>query len=206
MIGAERIMIGFPSAGGERVDGVVNYFIGNGIIRLFQTTTFGEYNGKKSQRAKRLIKDFNNAGIPSVYCSNMDAWQKYHVSIVTCIANILYKYNGNNYELSKSSEDITLMIQGIKEGFSVLRSLGYSVTPMKLNYFKLPSVLLLHIFKPLMSRELAKLTMSKHAMVAVEEMKCLQDEFDLLIAKSGIKTQAIDILKSYLYSQYNKSK
>jgi hypothetical protein len=48
--------------------------------------------------------------------------------------------------------------------------------------------------------------MSKHAMVAVEEMKCLQDEFDLLIAKSGIKTQAIDILKSYLYSQYNKSK
>ncbi len=188
------------------MEGVVNYFVGNGIIRLFQTTTFGEYDGKKSQRVKRLIKAFNNAGIPSVYSSNMDAWQKYHVSIVTCIANILYKYNGNNYELSQSSEDINLMIQGIKEGFYVLKSLGYSVTPMKLNYFKLPSALLVHIFKPLMSRELAKLTMSKHAMVAVEEMKCLQDEFDLLIAESGIETKAIDILKSYLYSYYNKRK
>lgn len=202
VIGAERVMIGFPSAGGERVEGIVKYFIGNGAIRLFQTTTFGEYNQKKSKRVKKLIKAFNNAGISSVYCSNMDAWQKYHVSIVTCIANSLYKYDGNNYELCQNSKDILLMIQGIKEGFSVLKSLGYSVTPLKLNYFKLPSILLLLIFKPLMNKEIAEITMSKHAMVAIKEMKCLQDEFDILITKSGIKTQAIDKLRSYLRRAY----
>lgn len=197
-IGAERLMIGFPSAGGERVNGVVNYFIGKGIIRLFQTTTFGEYNGKKSKRVMKLIQSFNKAKIPTVYCNNMNAWQKYHVSIVTCIANILYKYDGNNYMLSKSLKDIKLMLQGIKEGFSVLKSLGYSVTPIKLNYFKLPNMLLLIIFKPLMGNEIAEITMSKHAMVAIEEMKCLQQEFDSLIAQSGMKTEAIDELRNHL--------
>ncbi len=203
VIGDERLLIGFPSAGGERVDGIVKYFVGRGIIRLFQTTTFGEYNGKQSKRVKKLIKVFNNAGIPSVFCNDMDAWQKYHVSIVTSIANMLYKYNGNNYELSKSSEDIKFMLQGIKEGFSVLNSLGYSITPFKLNYFNLPNGFLSLMLKPLMARKIAEITMSRHTMVAVEEMKCLQDEFDSLISKSGIRTQAIDELKGYLYHQVN---
>ena len=49
-IGAERLLIGFPSAGGERINGMVRYFVGRGLMRAFQTTTFGEVNGKKSQR------------------------------------------------------------------------------------------------------------------------------------------------------------
>lgn len=204
IIGDERLMIGFPSAGGERREGLVNYFIGRGITRLFQTTTFGEYNRERTSRIIKLIRAFNKARIPSVFCKDMDAWQKYHVSIVTCIANILYKYNGNNYELSKSSKDVRLMIKGIKEGFSVLAALGYPVTPFKLNYFKLPESILLMIFKNLMGSKIAEITMSKHAMVAIEEMYCLQHEFDTLIIKSNIKTQGIDELKGYLRSQVNK--
>jgi len=201
-IGAERLMIGFPSAGGERVEGTVKYFVGRGIIRLFQTTTFGEYKGTHSKRVGNLIQVFNEAGIPSVYCEKMDLWQKYHVGIVTCIGNILYKYNGNNYELAKNSKDIKLMLQGIKEGFLVLNALNYQVTPFKLNYFKLPNALLILIFKPLMGSRLAEITMSKHAMAAIEEMKCLQDEFDSLIVQSGIITPAIDELKGYLYHDF----
>jgi len=48
--------------------------------------------------------------------------------------------------------------------------------------------------------------LSKHVIVAIEEMKCVQDEFDLLIAKSGIKTHDIYKLKNYLYFKFNKSK
>jgi 2-dehydropantoate 2-reductase len=45
-VGSDRLMLGFPSAGGERHDGKVSYFIGKGAMRAFQTTTFGEYSGK----------------------------------------------------------------------------------------------------------------------------------------------------------------
>lgn len=204
-IGADRLMIGFPSAGGERTDkGIVRYFVGKGIIRLFQTTTFGEYDGVKSKRVQKLIDAFNQAGIASVFCRNMDAWQKHHVAIVTCIANALYAYDGNNYEMAKSSEDVRRMLHGIKEGFSILKALKYPVTPLKLNYFLLPNTLLLLIFKPLMGTKLAEITMSKHAMAAINEMKFLQEEFDLLSSESGIHTSAIDELKVNLDNQVEK--
>jgi 2-dehydropantoate 2-reductase len=48
-VGYERIIIGFPSAGGERKDGIVNYFIGTGINKIFQSTTFGELDGIRTK-------------------------------------------------------------------------------------------------------------------------------------------------------------
>jgi len=81
------------------------------------------------------MKIFNQSGIPTVFCKNMDAWQKTHVAMVTCIANALYKYNADNFALAGSFEDIKLMVQGIKEGFSILNTLGIKVTPAKLKLF-----------------------------------------------------------------------
>lgn len=36
------------------------------------------------------------AGIPSVFCSDMDAWQKTHVAVITNIANALYGIKCDN--------------------------------------------------------------------------------------------------------------
>jgi len=45
--------------------------------------------------------------------------------------------------------------------------------------------------------------MAKHCVAAKAEMRCLQSEFDALIAKSGISTPAIDALHRYLYLEEN---
>ncbi|OQA48654.1 MAG: 2-dehydropantoate 2-reductase [Firmicutes bacterium ADurb.Bin300] len=191
-VGSERLMLGFPSAGGERINGKVSYFIGKGMMRAFQTTTFGEYSGRKTERVKLLIRAFNRAGIPSVFCSNMDAWQKTHVAVVTSIAGALYRFGCDNYRLAKSYADVKLMVRGIKEGFAVLNKLGYKTMPFKLWYFKLPAWLTGSIFKVVMGTKLAEITMAKHCIVARPEMLSLQAEFDGLIAKSGIQTPAIN--------------
>lgn len=112
VVGRDRLMVAFPSAGGERLDGEVHYFIGKGLMRTFQTTTFGEYSGKKTERLRTIIRVFNQAGIPTAFSKNMDAWQKTHVAMVTSIANALYKYNADNFALAKSYPDIKLMVQG----------------------------------------------------------------------------------------------
>jgi 2-dehydropantoate 2-reductase len=197
-VGSERLMLGFPSAGGERVNGRVNYFIGKGIMRFFQTTTFSEYSVKKTERLRKIIDVFNCAGIPSVESSNMNMWQKTHVAIVTSIGNALYKYDSNNYALAKSYADIKLMVLGIKEGFAVLDKLGIKITPTKLNYFKLPVFLIAPIFRVVMGTKLAETAMAKHTAVAKSEMLCLQNEFDILIQKSGIETPSINSLRKYL--------
>lgn len=138
-LGKERIMIGFPSAGGERKDGEVNYFIGKGLSKLFQATTFGEIDGSSTQRLENLVKAFKSAGFSSVINHNMDAWQKTHVALITPIANSIYKYNGSNYSLSKSSKDLKKMLIAVREGFNALRQIGISITPVKLNFFYLPT-------------------------------------------------------------------
>ena len=93
------------------------------------------------------------------------------------------------------------MVKGIKEGFSVLKTLKIKVTPPKLNYFKLPTFLLARIFKIVMGTQLAEVTMAKHTSVAREEMIYLQNEFDELIKKSMINTPNIDKLRINLYKQ-----
>lgn len=197
-VGEDRLMIGFSSAGGERKGGKVYYFIGKGIQRAFQTTTFGEYSCKKTRRVETLIKLFNQAKIPSVFCNDMASWQKTHVALVTNIANALYGFDCNNFKLGRSYKDVRLMIRGIQEGRQVLRKNGVNPTPKKLLWLDLPTSVLAVFFSIFMRTTLAETTMAKHCVVAKSEMILLQQEFDELIVKSGIDTPTIDNLKKNL--------
>lgn len=197
-VGKDRLMIGFPSAGGERKDGKVFYFIGKGIQRVFQTTTFGEYSGERTSRVEILIRLFNQAKIPSVFCKDMDAWQKSHVALVTNIANALYGFDCDNFKLGRSYKDVKMMIHGIQESRKVLRKNGINPTPQKLLWLDLPASVLSLIFSVFMRTTLAETTMAKHCAVAKSEMVLLQQAFDVLIEKSGIDTPAINELRKNL--------
>ncbi len=204
-IGRKRLMLGFPSAGGKRVGGEVQYFIGKGIIRMFQTTTFGEYDGQRSMRVRLLIDVFCRAGIPSVFCADMDAWQKTHVAMVTSIANALYEYDCDNYRLARSAGSVRLMVYGIREGFTALEKLGIQTQPAKLWYFRLPVLMTAAVFRAVMGTRLAETAMAKHCLAAMPEMLCLQEEFDALIKRSGVQTPSINRLGGYLLSAAEKS-
>lgn len=197
-IGKDRVMIGFPSAGGERKKGKVYYFVGKGIQRVFQTTTFGEYSGEKSERVKILIDLFNKAKIPSVFCEDMDAWQKTHVALVTNIANALYGFDCDNVRLGHTYKNVKQMVKGIHEGRQVLRKIGVKPTPAKLIWLDLPDFVLTVFFSIFMRTTLAETTMAKHCVAAKSEMIVLQKEFDELIVLSGLDTPAIDNLKNNL--------
>ena len=197
LLGKERMIIGFPSAGGERKAGEVNYFIGRGLSKLFQATTFGEIDGSKTQRLVNLVKAFKSAGFSPVIHHNMDAWQKTHVALITPIANVLYKYNGNNRSLSKSANDIKKMLMAVREGFNALRHMGISITPIKLNFIYLPTPILVPLFQIFMGSKIAEIAIAKHANVAKDEMLLLQKEFKKLIAQSEVQTPMFDELAKY---------
>lgn len=197
-VGKDKVMVGFPSAGGERKEGKVFYFIGKGIQRTFQTTTFGEYCKEKTERVETLIKVFNHAKIPSVFNKDMDAWQKTHVALVTNIANALYGFDCDNFKLGRSTKNVKQMVMGIKEGRQVLRRNFINPTPKKLFWLDLPTFILTAVFSLFLKTTLAETTMAKHCAVAKSEMIFLQQEFDELINKSGIETPVTDQLKKNL--------
>ncbi|MFT8313018.1 MAG: 2-dehydropantoate 2-reductase N-terminal domain-containing protein [Clostridium sp.] len=176
-VGYDRVMIGFPSAGGERKDGIVSYFIGKGPAKLFQATTFGEVNGKKTERLKKLLQVFKSAGFSPSQNNNMMDWQKTHVAVIVPIGKALYKFNSNNYELAKSPETLKKMILSIRECFTLLKKKEVKITPAKLNFFYLPCFILVPIFSIGMNTKIAEFAMSKHTIVAKDEMEVLEKLF-----------------------------
>ena len=184
IIGYERIMIGFPSAGGERINGVVNYFIGKGIVKLFQSTTFGELNGKKTERLKKLYSVFKKSGFSPSINNKMDWWQKTHLSIVLPIAKALYRYQSNNYELAKSYETLRNMVLATRELFSVLKSNNIKITPRKLLFYYLPVNIIGKIWQIVMKTKIAEYAMAKHTIVGKEEMEILEKQFITLNIKN----------------------
>lgn len=194
-VGSDRLMIGFPSAGGERKDGVVNYFVGTGMVKLFQSTTFGELNGRKTERLKSLVDMFKKAGFSPAICPDMDRWQKTHVAVILPISKALYRFGSDNYRLSASGATLKQMILATRECFHVLRRLGIKITPFKLNFYYLPTALLVPVYRLVMNSKVAEYAMAKHTVVARQEIEALEGQFRQLILESGEKTPALDTLE-----------
>lgn len=186
-VGKERVMIGFPSAGGERKNGVVTYFIGTGMARIMQTTTFGELDGSNSERLKLLINIFERAGFQPVKSSDMDSWQKTHIALVIPIALALHKFQSDNYLLSKSQKTIKQMILATREGFKALKENNIVITPIKLNFYYLPIWLLVMVYQILFKTRIAEYSMAKHTKAAMEEIRILEEQFFRLYKENDFK-------------------
>ena len=177
IVGYERILIGFPSAGGERKNGIVSYFIGKGIIKLFQSTTFGELNGKKTERLKKLHSIFKKSGFSPSINNKMDWWQKTHLAVVLPGAKALYRFQSNNYELAKSYKTLKNLVYATRELFTILKSNNIKITPGKLIFYYLPAFILGKIWQIVMGTKMAEYAMAKHTIVAKDEIDILEKQF-----------------------------
>jgi 2-dehydropantoate 2-reductase len=185
-VGYNRILIGFPSAGGERLNGTVNYFIGKGIIKLFQSTTFGELNGQKTERLKKLYSIFKKSGFSPSINNKMDWWQKTHVSVILPGAKALYRHQSNNYELAKSFKTLKNMVFATRELFLVLKSNNIKITPRKLNFYYLPANIIGKIWQMIMKTKIAEYAMAKHTIAGKEEIEILEKQF-MTLNKTNIE-------------------
>lgn len=195
-LGRERILLGFPGAGGTREGHVVHYHI---LSRQQQATTFGELDGRFSPRLDRIFSMFERAGFPVETSAAMDAWLKTHVAWIIPVAAALYMTGGDNYRMARTRDAVVLMVRAVREGFRVLRALGIPVTPWRLKVFKwLPEPLLVAFMQRLFDTKTAELTIARHANAARDESKELVDELKTLVNTTSVLTPAMDRLFHYL--------
>ena len=198
-LGHERVMLGFPGAGGQRVDGVVRYRLASSV----QPTTIGELDGRQSERMEHIARAFRDAGLPVAISDHMDAWLKTHVALVSPIANALYMAGGSNYRLANTPDGLVLLVRAVKEGLRVLHSLKVPITPVKYRVLSwLPEPLLVAVLHRRLAMPQAELVLARHANAARDEMLTLADEFRILAKQSGAATPAIDSLYCYLNPHY----
>jgi 2-dehydropantoate 2-reductase len=195
-LGAERVLLGFPGAGGTRIDHVIQYHIVEGNT---QPITMGEIDGSITPRLKNVAAVFESAGLPTSLSTNMDAWLKTHVALVSPIANALYLAGGDNYRLSRTPDGIVLMVRAVKEGLAVLNQLDIPITPAKYRVLSyIPEPILIAVMRKSLNTQRSELLMARHANHARDEMGKLADEFHQLALQSGVSTPAMDYLRLYI--------
>jgi 2-dehydropantoate 2-reductase len=195
-LGHERVLLGFPGAGGGREGHVIKYHVVSGGT---QKTTLGEVDGSVTPRLQQIAATFHAAGFPVEISRNIDAWLKTHVALVSPIANAIYMADGDSYKLAKMREGLVFNVRAIKEGFGVLHKLGVPVTPAKMRVLELlPEWILVAFLSRIYQTSWAEVVMARHANVARDEMKQLADEFRQLCKQAAVPTPAIDRLNAYI--------
>jgi ketopantoate reductase len=200
-LGKDRVMMGFPGAAG--------YHDGHTIVHLNGTPgspvgiVMGEMDGGISTRLEKIAQELEKGLYIEVTIEPyMDAWSKYHVALLfPSLAPALYLCGNDNLRMSRTRDALVLVWRGIKEGFGVLKRLGYPIRPKYLKRFLLmPEPLAVSFFRKMIKNPRMEVAMVRHAEVIRDEIQQLNTEFLDLVEQSGIFTPTI----RFLIDQYNK--
>lgn len=190
-LGQERVIIGHANLGGERVGHTVHYMTS-------QNMTLGELDGQESERIKQIAADFQKAGFGVEFNQNMDAWKKYHMALGVPMTNAMYMADGCNYRLAKDKVALKKFVHGLREGFEVLKTLGYPIEPKAMRMLAfMPNFLLRLLFKFVFGMKIMDIGGARHANNAREEMSLLSKEFLALADEAGIETPTLRTLHQY---------
>jgi ketopantoate reductase len=197
-LGSERVLIGFPGSAG--------YYEGYAVHCLTGTeddkapVLLGEIDGRITERTRQVARILDTApGLAAEIHTDMDTWLKYHVALLfPSLAPALYAAGVDNYRLARTRDLVVQAVRAIREGFSVLRSLGLPVTPTKFIAIEwLPEPLVVLLAQRLLANPLMETALVKHAEAARSEVLHLIDEFMALARTTSVPTPSIDRLLLY---------
>jgi 2-dehydropantoate 2-reductase len=191
----ERLIIGFPGAGGEITNGVLHGHIVAGFI---QPTTFGQLFPDDKGRLNQLKRILKGAGFPVAINSNMDSWLLNHLAMVCPLGNAIYADGGDNYSASKNREVMMKSALALKESFCFLQNYGFGITPSKfLMFIHIPPFVMAFFLKLIFNTQWANTVIASHALNARNEMKGLSEGFLSIVHEKEVTLLAFEKLASY---------
>jgi len=196
-LGENRVLTGFPGAAGYREGYKIVYM--NGEPERLMGVLLGEPTGGVTKRVKRIAAEIGKGRFVQVDIeSNMDAWSKYHVALLfPSLAPAFYLCNHDRLRVARTRDAVVLAYRAMKEGFDVLKQLGYPLTPSSLKRFLwLPEPAMITFLGKMLRDPRMEVAMEKHAEAAQDEIAQLIDEFMLLVDRSGLFTPNIQFLVS----------
>ena len=187
-LGRNRVLLGFPGAGGTRDGHAVHY-----AMIAQQPTTLGELDGQRTARLRKLAEAFRECGFPTKISRDMDAWLKAHAFFVTAVSGAIYMAGGDCHCLSEDKATVALMAKRVREGYSAVRALGLSVAPFALRvlFTWLPPPFAIYYWRRFFASKMADYVFGRHARAASREMRELANDCRTLLEKSGVEAPAL---------------
>ncbi len=176
-----KIILGFPLVGGVKEGETIR-----SVHKNKPPIVLGAANSTQNKSVRKLKKILRVSGIAPKSSSNMDSWLKYHIALVSPLANAIYANGGDSSSLAQNKELLKVTTSAIREGYNALRELKYPVKPSILMIqMILPDYIIRGKLKMLLSSELGKLLVEDHCKAAPEEMKKIAREFQQVISRSS---------------------
>lgn len=180
---ADRVAFGFQNNGGRREHNrVVSVHVGAGM------TVGGATSPLSGVFRQRLQTAFDGVKYKLTFYSDMDEWLKCHLALILPVCYVCYICGGDLHRASK--EQRTAILDAAYEGCVMLKAAGIPVNDAEnTDYYrsgtpdrrKMEAMILAMCKTPL-----GRLCASDHAMNAVEEMRYLDEAFEVLREQAGV--------------------
>ncbi|MBN2388625.1 MAG: hypothetical protein JXB85_16530 [Anaerolineales bacterium] len=198
-LGQERVVTGFPMAAAYRRGHVVHYLVGGPQGRDV-AIPIGEVGGRITPRLQEVGRIL--ASMPGFAVDlrvDMDAWLKTHVALLmVSLAPAMLAAGWDNLRMANTRDAMVLATRAVREGYRVLRALGYPIVPRRARIFeRFPEPILVWGFRKRIADPRMRVVMLEHGAAARDEIKFLADEFMALKRKTSVPTPAMDHLFIY---------
>lgn len=191
----QKIIIGFPGAGGEIKDGLLK---GHIVSALIQPTTIGTMNRENRNAVQELRSILKQAGFPVSVNANMNSWLINHLAMICPLGNAIYADGGDNYTLSRNNIKLKKVVQALKESFRFINDSKIGINPTKFKIILFcPKAVLFLLIKFMYNTRWANIVIFKHCMNAKDEMRVLSDGFLRLVKQYNNELPAFEELTLY---------
>ncbi|ACT04795.1 ketopantoate reductase family protein [Paenibacillus sp. JDR-2] len=182
----DRLLPGFPSAGGQIVDGLLHSQFGP---RIIQATMFGEINGRKTERTAALARLFRMANIPYTIAKDMTGFQITHAVLQIAMINQLY-VDGKRMDQAEAQSKKTAhqMTTSLKTYLKALKRSGVQLSPAMFGWALIvPDSILDFVFLKLLGTKLVgEVLFTDYADNAYGEIELLSKDFSLWLKDQGV--------------------
>jgi 2-dehydropantoate 2-reductase len=150
-------------------------------------------DGQPSSRLRAIEMALRTSGFPTKISHDMDAWLKVHAFFVTAVSGAIYLAGGDCRRLSEEDTLLLFMANGVREGFSAVRALGLTVTPLALRalFTWLPKSFAISYWRKFFRSEMADYVFGRHARAACGEMRAIANDCRAILVRTGIEAPAL---------------
>ncbi|MGA3328601.1 MAG: 2-dehydropantoate 2-reductase N-terminal domain-containing protein [Terriglobia bacterium] len=190
ILGKDRVMMGFVFGAGKREGSVIRAIsgLGGGWI----SSPFGELDGRKTPRLARLMGILNQAGLSAKASSDISNYLSTHAALVAPLGALILKHGCNTYALGRSTPDLRLAVDALRETLAVLRATGFKIIPPPAKIIRIiPRFVLVAILRILFSTKFAEVGAGWHCSQAPDEIRHLGMELQALVNQSGLPVPAL---------------
>ncbi len=189
-LGKDRVMMGFVFAGGKRDGDVIRAMSGIGRSRV--SSPFGEIDGRITPRLTRLIGILRHAGLNAKASTDIINFLATHAALVAPVAALIIKHGCDTYALARSTADLRLLVDALRETLPVLSATGFRISPPATNIIRIvPRFLLVAAMRKSLSTKFAEVGAGWHCSQAPDEMRQLAMELQALVDQAGLPVPAL---------------